>query len=106
MRKKYQRQERKSNHKFEVVGGQELTVRVPLPMAEMWVEMQAQVEQLGCRFCERFWRRTSLAESAHHIGRIPALAACAGGSSRVMWFLVDRRFPWSGHGYEPAKVRK
>ena len=46
MRKKYQRKERKSNHKFEVVGGQELLVRVPLPLAEVWAEMQAQVEEL------------------------------------------------------------
>jgi hypothetical protein len=46
VRKKYQRQERKSNHKFEVVRGQELLVRVPLPMAEVWAEMQAQVEEL------------------------------------------------------------
>ena len=46
MRNKYQRKERKSNHKFEVVGGQELMVRVPLPLAEVWAEMQAQVEEL------------------------------------------------------------
>jgi hypothetical protein len=46
VRKKYQRPERKSNHKFEVVRGQELLVRVPLPMAEVWAEMQAQVEEL------------------------------------------------------------
>ena len=46
MRKKYQSKERKSNHKFEVVRGQELMVRVPLPMAEVWAEMQAQVEEL------------------------------------------------------------
>jgi hypothetical protein len=46
VRKKYQRKDRKSNHKFEVVGGQELLVRVPLPIAEVWAEMQAQVEQL------------------------------------------------------------
>ena len=46
MRKNYQRKERKSNHKFEVVRGQELLVRVPLPMAEVWAEMQAQVEEL------------------------------------------------------------
>ena len=45
MRNKYQRKERKSNHKFEVVGGQELLVRVPLPMAEVWAELQAQVEE-------------------------------------------------------------
>jgi transposase-like protein len=47
VRKNYQRKARKSNHKFEVVGGQELLVRVPLPMAEVWAEMQAQVEELA-----------------------------------------------------------
>ena len=47
MRKNYQRKTRKSNHKFEVVGGQELLVRVPLPMAEVWAEMQAHVEELA-----------------------------------------------------------
>lgn len=61
MRNKYQRQEHKSNHKFEVVGGQELMVRVPLPMAEVWAEMQSHVEQLtghaGLQILERFWRR-------------------------------------------------
>ena len=46
MKKNYQRKDRKSNHKFEIVGGQELLVRVPLPMAEVWAEMQAQVEKL------------------------------------------------------------
>jgi len=46
VKKNYQRKERKSNHKFEIVGGQELLVRVPLPMAEVWAEMQAQVEKL------------------------------------------------------------
>ena len=47
MRKKYQRKDRKSNHKFEVVRGQELLVRMPLPMAEVWAEMQAKVEELA-----------------------------------------------------------
>jgi putative transposase len=46
VRNNYQTKERKSNHKFEVVGGQELLVRVPLPMAGVWAEMQAQVEEL------------------------------------------------------------
>jgi hypothetical protein len=46
VRKKYQSKERKSNHKFEIVRGQELLVQVPLPMAEVWAEMQAQVEEL------------------------------------------------------------
>ena len=41
------RKERKSNHKFEVVRGQELlvqVVQVALPTGEMWEEMQTQVE--------------------------------------------------------------
>jgi putative transposase len=46
VRNRHQSKERKSNHKFEVVGGQELMVRVPLPLAEVWAEMQAQVEEL------------------------------------------------------------
>jgi putative transposase len=49
VRNNYQRKERKSNHKFEVARGQELLVRVPLPMAEVWAEMQAQVEELTGR---------------------------------------------------------
>jgi len=47
VRNNYQREVRKSNHKLEVVRGQELLVRVPLPMAEVWAEMQAQVEALA-----------------------------------------------------------
>jgi len=45
--KKYQSKERKSIHKFEIVRGQELLVQVPLPMAEVWAEMQTQVEELA-----------------------------------------------------------
>ena len=66
MRKKYQRKERKSNHKFEVVGGQELLVRVPLPLAQVWAEMQAQVEELtghdGLQILRAFPEMKSLAE--------------------------------------------
>ncbi|MFZ0634452.1 MAG: IS256 family transposase [Candidatus Acidiferrales bacterium] len=47
MRNNYQRKERKSIHKLEEVKGQELLVRVPLPMAEVWAEMQAKVEELA-----------------------------------------------------------
>jgi hypothetical protein len=32
---------------MEVVGGQELLVQVPLPMAEVWAEMQPKVEELA-----------------------------------------------------------
>jgi putative transposase len=42
----YQGTQSKSKRKFEVVGKRELLVQVPLPMAEVWEELQAQVEQL------------------------------------------------------------
>jgi transposase-like protein len=46
VRKKYQRQDDKSNHRFEIIGGQELRMQMPLPMAEVWAELQARVEEL------------------------------------------------------------
>jgi hypothetical protein len=47
VRNNYQSKKHKSNHNFGVVRVQEeLLVRVPLPMAEVWAEMQAQVEEL------------------------------------------------------------
>ena len=59
MRRNYQRKERKSNQKFAIVQGPELMVKVPLPMAEVWTEMQAQVEEL--RGQAGFWKTKSLA---------------------------------------------
>ena len=46
MRKTYQGTGSKSKRKFEVIGNRELLVEVPLPMVEVWEELQAQVEQL------------------------------------------------------------
>ena len=78
MRNKYQRKERKSNHKFAVVLGQELMVRVPLPMAEVWAEMQAQVEELtgqaGLQILRAMPSRTSA--SISRVGTIFASLGC------------------------------
>ena len=68
MRNKYQRKERKSNHKFEVVGGQELMVRVPLPLAEVWAEMQAQVEELTGQAGLQILRAILENEVTHRVG--------------------------------------
>jgi hypothetical protein len=46
VRKKYQRKQRKSNHRFQIVRGPELLVQVPLPIAEGWSELQTQAEEL------------------------------------------------------------
>ena len=45
MKKSYQGMKDKSKEKFEVLGKREL-LEVPLPMVEVWEELQAQVEQL------------------------------------------------------------
>ena len=57
MRNRYQRRSRKSmgseligrgrRGKFEIVAGRELEVRLPLPLVEMWEELQAEVERLA-----------------------------------------------------------
>jgi putative transposase len=46
VKKTYQGTQDKSKQKFEVIGKREMWVEVPLPMVEVWEEMQAQVEQL------------------------------------------------------------
>ena len=46
MRKNYQGTGEKSKRKFEVIGKRELLVQVPLPMVEVWEELQTQVEEL------------------------------------------------------------
>lgn len=46
MRNRYQTRTRKSKGKFEVVGGREFAVRLPLPLVEVWEELQPQVERL------------------------------------------------------------
>jgi len=46
MRNRYQSRTRKSR-KFELVGGRELAVRMPLPLVEVWEQLQARVEQLA-----------------------------------------------------------
>ncbi len=46
MRKTYQGTGSKSKQKFEVMGNGKLLVEMPLPMIEVWEELQAQVEQL------------------------------------------------------------
>jgi len=45
VKKTYQGTQDKSKQKFEVIGKREMLVEVPLPMVEVWEEMQAQVEQ-------------------------------------------------------------
>lgn len=46
MKKSYQGTQDKCKQKFEVIGKRELLVEVPLPMVEVWEELQAEVEQL------------------------------------------------------------
>ncbi len=46
MAEKYQTCAKKSTEKFEVVGRKELALSVPLPLVEVWEELQPEVEQL------------------------------------------------------------
>jgi len=46
MAEKYQRCAKKSTKKFELLGRKEVAVRLPLPLVEMWEELQPEVEHL------------------------------------------------------------
>jgi putative transposase len=46
MAEKYQRCAKKSTKKFELLGGKEVAVRLPLPLVEVWEELQPEVEHL------------------------------------------------------------
>jgi hypothetical protein len=46
MTERYQSRGKKSNSKFEVVGARQLAVRLPLPLVEVWEELQPEVEHL------------------------------------------------------------
>jgi len=46
MADRYQRSAKKSNRKFQLVGARQLLVEVPLSLAEVWEELQPEVEHL------------------------------------------------------------
>jgi len=46
MAERYQSRARKSTKKFEVMGSKEVAVRLPLPLVEVWEELQPEVEHL------------------------------------------------------------
>ena len=47
MKNTYQRMSGKSKHNFEIVGSKEVAVRLPLPLVEVWEQLQPQVEHLA-----------------------------------------------------------
>jgi len=46
MADRYQSRGKKSTKKFEVMGSKEMAVRLPLPLVEVWEELQPEVEHL------------------------------------------------------------
>jgi putative transposase len=46
MTERYQSRGKKSTKKFEVLGSKEVAVRLPLPLVEVWEELQPEVERL------------------------------------------------------------
>jgi len=46
MAEKYQTFAKKSTRKFEVLGRKELAMSVPLPLVEVWEDLQPEVEHL------------------------------------------------------------
>lgn len=80
MRNRYQSKARKSR-KFEVVGGRELALRLPLPLAEVWQELQAEVERLAGETGRKILRAILEDEVTQRVGP-PHHPDPAGGSVR------------------------
>ena len=57
MRNIYQSKSRK----FQVLGSREVAVHLPLPLAEVWEQLQVEAERLagrpGCGLCTASWKR-------------------------------------------------
>jgi hypothetical protein len=107
VKKTYQGRHDKSKQKFEVIGKREIMVEVPLPMVEVWEELQAEVEQLTGEAGLRIIGAILENEVTRRVGpqgrnREP----CAGGVSRVTWCLADARWPSNVHGCARGKAGK
>jgi hypothetical protein len=85
-------------------------VQVPLPIAEVWSELQTQVEELTGQAGLQILRAILENEVTGRVGPPhrphPSAGCVRWGSRRVMWFLRDRKFRCNGRAYEPAQARK
>jgi hypothetical protein len=108
--KRFQRQDRESNRKFEIVQGQELLVQVPLPMAEVWAELQAQVEELTGQAGLQILRAVLESGVTRRVGPPhrpnPSVGCVRWGKQPGYAVFVGRRLHWNGRGYEHEKARK
>jgi len=97
VRNKYQRKDRKSNHKFEIVRGARVAGAGAVADGRVWAEMQAQWEELtgkpGCRSCAPFWKR-----SHHRVGpphRPNPTAGCVRWGSKPGYVVfAGQKSPW------------
>ena len=109
MRNTYQSKPRKSR-KFEVVGGRELVLRLPLPLAEGWEELQAETERLSGEAGLKILQAILEEEVRQKVG--PPYrpdrprGACAGAASRATWCSAGRRWRWSGRGCARGGAKK
>ena len=71
MRKTYQGIAGKSKRKFELLGSKEVAVRLPLPLVEVWEELQPEVEHLTGLAGLKIIRAVIEDEVMRRVGRAP-----------------------------------
>ena len=110
MAMRYQSSAKKSNRKFEVVGARQLAVHLPLPLVELWEELQLQVEHLAGLAGLQIIRGVIEEEVTRRVGPRyqpdPASSCVRWGSSQAMWCLPGRKWRWSVRGCGRGKARK
>jgi len=95
MAEKYQSRGKKSNRKFEVLGAKRLAMHLPLPLVEVWEELQPQVEHLTGLAGLKSSGRWSRMKWRGAWGRVtiprPHRSACVGASNLDSWCSQARR---------------
>ena len=107
MADRYQSRGKKSTKKFEVLGSKEVAVRLPLPLVEVWEELQPEVEHLtglaGLKIIRAVIEDEVMGRAT---SRMRGRVACAGVSNRATWCLPGRKWRFSVHGCARAKAKK
>ena len=85
-------------------------MRVPLPLVDVWEQMQAEVERLAGEVGLRILWALLEDEVMQKVGprtiSIPPLVHSAGGGSPVTWCSRGRRLPSSGRGCPHAMGKR
>ena len=110
MAERYQSSGKKSTKKFEVMGRKEVAVRLPLPLVEVWEELQPEVERLTGLAGLKIIRAVIEDEVMRRVGPRhqpdPASSCLRWGQQPGYVVFAGQKVGSSVRGYARAKAKK